>query len=80
LRVGLGLSGAVAAAVTMPFDVAKTTIQCGTKKGSMASALVWIYQEKGTKGLFAGLVSLPYLNSPNLPCYSPDSTSDSSCR
>eukprot|EP00210_Caulerpa_lentillifera_P001573 g1511.t1 len=50
-----GLSGAVAAVVTMPFDVAKTTIQCGTKKGSLSDALIWIYKQKGVRGLFAGL-------------------------
>lgn len=50
-----GFSGAVAAIVTMPLDVVKTTIQCGTRKGSTGAALKWIYQEKGIKGLFKGM-------------------------
>ena len=50
-----GVSGAVAAVATMPLDVAKTTVQCGTRKGSASAALCWIYQQKGMKGLFAGM-------------------------
>lgn len=50
-----GFSGAVAAIVTMPLDVVKTTIQCGTRHGTTRAALVSIYQDKGMKGLFAGM-------------------------
>lgn len=41
----------------MPLDVAKTTVQCGTKKGSTTQSLKFIIEEKGIKGLFRGLVS-----------------------
>lgn len=50
-----GFSGAVAAIVTMPLDVVKTTIQCGTRKCSTPDALIQIYGDKGMKGLFAGM-------------------------
>jgi len=50
-----GFSGAVAAIVTMPLDVIKTTIQCGSQYGSTKEALIAVYQEKGVKGLFAGM-------------------------
>ena len=50
-----GFSGAVAAIATMPLDVVKTTMQCGTQKRSVQASLMWIYQDKGVKGLFAGM-------------------------
>ena len=52
-----GVSGAVAASVTMPLDVAKTALQCGHHR-SVTTALQECIQEKGVQGLFAGMVSL----------------------
>lgn len=50
-----GFSGACAAVVTMPFDVLKTTMQCGTRRLPLFKALVTTVEEKGVKGLFRGL-------------------------
>ncbi|CAD7699193.1 unnamed protein product [Ostreobium quekettii] len=50
-----GACGACAAVLTMPLDVAKTTIQCGRTKAPLFQALTITLQEKGMKGLFAGL-------------------------
>jgi len=50
-----GFSGAVAAIVTMPLDVVRTTIQCGSQYGSTKEALIAVYQEKGVRRLFAGM-------------------------
>lgn len=51
-----GLSGALAAMATMPFDVAKTTMQCGTRRVPLMQSLAMTVEEKGVKGLYAGLV------------------------
>lgn len=53
-----GLSGALAAIATMPFDVAKTTMQCGTRRLPLLQSLAMTVEEKGVKGLYAGLVSI----------------------
>ncbi|XP_023932372.1 S-adenosylmethionine mitochondrial carrier protein [Lingula anatina] len=55
------ISGAIAASVTTPLDVAKTRIMLAEHgsclaSGSLLFALKQVYGEKGTRGLFAGVV------------------------
>lgn len=50
-----GAAGALAASVTMPLDVLKTSLQCGGKKTPVFVALNKILQTKGWQGLFSGM-------------------------
>ena len=50
-----GLSGACAASATMPLDLAKTTIQCGTSQ-PVHRVLQNTVQQHGPAGLFRGMV------------------------
>ena len=51
-----GVSGACAATATMPLDLAKTTIQCGSSQ-PVRQVLQTAVQEHGPAGLFRGMVS-----------------------
>lgn len=54
-----GLSGATAAALTMPLDTAKTQMQCGAGRGSgagMVQVLQHAVEERGPAALFDGMV------------------------
>ncbi|CAD7700020.1 unnamed protein product [Ostreobium quekettii] len=50
-----GACGACAAVLTMPLDVAKTTMQCGRTKAPLIQALTNTLRDKGVKGLFVGM-------------------------
>ena len=50
-----GISGAVAASVTMPLDYIKTATQCGSPMGAKELVRLTL-REKGVRGLFAGMV------------------------
>lgn len=55
------IAGAIAAFLTTPLDVAKTRIMLAEKSDSLASgkvslALKEVYAERGTRGLFAGVL------------------------
>lgn len=53
-----GFAGSVAAAVTTPFDVAKTKLQtsaAGSPKVSLAATLTSIWRQGGVPGLFTGV-------------------------
>lgn len=50
-----GVSGAVAASVTMPLDYVKTATQCGSPLGVWELVQLTM-REKGPRGLFAGMV------------------------
>ena len=51
-----GLSGAVAASVTMPLDYVKTATQCGSPM-RVGELLEMTLREKGPRGFFRGWVS-----------------------
>jgi len=51
-----GLSGGVAASVTMPLDYVKTATQCGSPMG-VRELLEMTLKEKGPRGFFRGWVS-----------------------
>jgi len=53
-----GFAGSIAAAVTTPFDVAKTKLQTSAAsqpKLSLASTLMGIWHQGGTRALFTGV-------------------------
>lgn len=50
-----GISGGVAASVTMPLDYVKTATQCGSPLGVRELVRLTL-REKGPQGLFAGMV------------------------
>ena len=58
-----GFSGACAATVTTPLDVAKTALQCGVH-APLHHILRQTLEARGPAGLFAGMVRLAFLTGP----------------
>ena len=61
-----GISGGVAASVTMPLDYVKTATQCGSPLGVRELVRLTL-REKGLKGLFAGMVCSPCVSTRDIP-------------
>ncbi len=64
-----GISGASAALATTPLDLIKTRLQVGSVT-SVRQAVALTVQEQGPRGLFAGLVSPPFIFSNLTPFHS----------